>query len=224
MTPTSEPVTAPAPIVTTAPVLWEAGRPITSAEVVVAPPGLGEVRVKLSAAGVCHSCLHAVDGTQPGIPMPVVLGDEGAGVVEAVGPGCQRIRVGDHVVISWAPSCGTCRFCLSGRPVLCLNGGPVGHMRDGTTRFSVDGQAYHYGPATIAPYTVVDESAAIPVVPDVPLDRAVLVGCSVATGVGAVVNTARARFGSSVAVFGCGGIGLNAIQGGLLVGARRSSP
>ena len=204
-----------------APVLWRAGEPMVMEDLVVAPPGPGEVRVRMAASGVCHSCLHVVDGSHGGIPFPVVLGDEGAGVIEAVGDGCRRHRVGDPVVVSWAPSCGQCRFCALGRPVLCVNGAPVGFLPDGTTRFSVAGRdVHHFGPATYAPLTVVAESAAISITPRMPLDRAALIGCSVATGVGAVVNTANARLGSSVAVFGCGGVGLNAIQGAVLAGAH----
>jgi S-(hydroxymethyl)glutathione dehydrogenase/alcohol dehydrogenase len=173
------------------------------------------------ASGVCRSCLHAMDGTHGGIPFPVVLGDEGAGVVESVGEGCTRVEVGHPVVISWAPSCGRCRFCVVGRPVLCTNGAPVGFLTDGTTRFALGGRLlHHFGPATYAPFVVVHESVAIPIDPRMPLDRAALVGCAVATGIGAVVNTANARLGTSVAVFGCGGVGLNAVQGGAIVGAH----
>jgi S-(hydroxymethyl)glutathione dehydrogenase / alcohol dehydrogenase len=180
-----------------------------------------EVRVRMVASGVCHSCLSVVDGTHTRMPKPVVLGDEGAGVIDAVGPGC-RLDVGDHVVLSWAPGCGHCRWCLSGRPVLCLNGPPPGLMPDGSTRFrSSDGTpVHHYGPATYAPYTVVAERAAIRVPKEIPLDVAALIGCSVATGVGGVVNAARVRPGDSIAIFGCGGIGLNAVQGAALAGAH----
>ncbi|MDT4904777.1 MAG: S-(hydroxymethyl)glutathione dehydrogenase / alcohol dehydrogenase [Pseudonocardiales bacterium] len=203
------------------PVLRAVGRPMLMEEVAVAPPGPGEVRVRMAASGVCHSCLHVADGSHGGLPFPIVLGDEGAGVVEAVGAHCSRVRVGDPVILSWAPSCGWCRFCSVGRPVLCLNGAPGGFMTDGTTRFTSGGQpVHHLGPATYAPYVVVHESAAITIDPTMPLDRAALIGCAVATGVGAVVNTAQARPGSSLAVFGCGGVGLNAIQGGVIVGAN----
>lgn len=209
-----------ASITTSAPVLREIGRPMELEELEVAPPGPGEVRIAMTASGVCHSCLHAVDGSHGGVPLPIVLGDEGAGIVESVGAGVGTVRPGDHVVISWAPSCGHCRFCVSGRPVLCLNGAPLGALPDGTVRFFADGTpVHHFGPATYAPYTVVHESAAIPIDPRMPLDTAALIGCAVATGVGAVVNTGGARPGSSVAVFGCGGVGLNAVQGAALVGA-----
>jgi S-(hydroxymethyl)glutathione dehydrogenase/alcohol dehydrogenase len=204
-----------------APVLWGAGQPMVMEDLVVAPPGPGEVRIRMVASGVCHSCLHVADGSHGGIPFPIVLGDEGAGVVEAVGDGCRRHQPGDPVIVSWAPSCGQCRFCAVGRPALCVNGAPVGFLADGTTRFSASGTAvHHFGPATYAPLAVVAETAAIKIAPKMPLDRAALIGCAVATGVGAVVNTANARLGSSVAVFGCGGVGLNAIQGAVLAGAH----
>lgn len=173
------------------------------------------------ATGVCHSCLHAADGSHHGIPMPIVLGDEGAGVVEAVGPGCTRVEVGAHVVLSWAPGCGACRACAVGRPALCSEQPPLGVMEDGETRFSLGDEAvYHYGPATYSPFVTVSERAAVPIDDRIPLEVAALVGCSVATGVGAVVNAAQPRAGESVAVFGCGGVGLNAVQGAALVGAH----
>lgn len=202
------------------PVMRAVGEPIAIEPVDIAPPGPGEVRVRMAASGVCHSCLHAWDGTHGGVPLPVVLGDEGAGVIESVGAGVTLTKPGDHVVISWAPNCGRCRFCTVGRPSLCVNGAPLGFQRDGTTRFSIAGEpVHHFGPATYSPYVVVDQSAAIPIDKDVPLDIAAMLGCAVATGVGAVVRTAKATLGSSVAVFGCGGVGLNAIQGAMLVGA-----
>ena len=203
-----------------APVMRAIGEPIMLEEIDVAPPGPGEVRVQMVASGVCHSCLHAWDGTHGGMPLPIILGDEGAGVVESVGLGVTTVEAGDHVVISWAPNCGRCRFCTVGRPTLCDRGAPFGRMKDGTTRFTSAGEpVHHFGPATYAPVIVVDESAAIRIDKRVPLDRAALLGCAVSTGVGAVVRTAGATLGTSVAVFGCGGVGLNAVQGALLVGA-----
>jgi S-(hydroxymethyl)glutathione dehydrogenase / alcohol dehydrogenase len=207
-------------IVTMAPVLRAVGEPMALEEVTVAAPGPNEVRVRMVASGVCHSCLHVADGSHSGLPLPIVLGDEGAGVVEAVGANCTRVRVGDPVILSWVSPCGWCRFCAVGRPALCVNGAPAGYLTDGTTRMSARGEpVHHLGPATYAPFAVVPESAAIRIDPAMPLDRAALVGCAVATGVGAVVNTARARPGDSLAVFGCGGVGLNAVQGGVIVGA-----
>lgn len=214
-------MTAAQPIVTAAPVLREVGMPLILEEIEVAPPGPDEVRVRMVASGVCHSCLHVADGSHGGLPLPIVLGDEGAGVVEAVGSHCRRVRVGDPVILSWVSPCGWCRWCAVGRPALCVNGAPAGFLPDGTTRMrATDGASIHHlGPATYAPYAVVHESAAIRIDPRMPLDRAALIGCAVATGVGAVVNTAGARPGDSVAVFGCGGVGLNAIQGATIVGA-----
>jgi S-(hydroxymethyl)glutathione dehydrogenase/alcohol dehydrogenase len=214
-------MTTAQPIVTSAPVLREVGRPILMEELEVAAPGPDEVRVRMVASGVCHSCLHVADGSHSGLPLPIVLGDEGAGVVEAVGSRVRRVQVGDPVILSWIAPCGWCRWCAVGRPVLCLNGAPAGYLPDGTTRMTAaDGSpVHHLGPATFAPYAVVPESSAIRIDPRIPLDRAALIGCAVATGVGAVVNTAQARPGNSVAVFGCGGVGLNAIQGGVIVGA-----
>jgi len=204
-----------------APVLDAIGGPLRLAEVTLGEPEPGEVLVRMAAAGICHSCLHAMDGSHGGMPLPLLLGDEGAGVVEQVGPGVVDVEVGDHVVLSWAPSCGRCRFCVAGRPVLCRRRPPAGVMNDGTTRLRLDGgPLYHFGPATYAPYAVVAEGAAIPIRRDLPLDVAAMIGCAVATGVGAVVNTAGAHLGDSVAVIGCGGVGLNSVQGARLVGAH----
>lgn len=203
------------------PVLTEIGGSLETRQVDLDPPKRNEVLVKMVAAGICHSCLHAMDGSHGGMPLPLVLGDEGAGVVEEIGPDVTEVAVGDHVVLSWAPNCGKCRFCVAGRPVLCRRGAKAGHLRDGTTRFHMEGKPlHHFGPATYAPYTVVAESAAIPIRKDLPLDVAAMIGCAVATGVGAVVNTAAAHLGDLVAVVGCGGVGLNAIQGARLVGAH----
>lgn len=205
----------------TAPVLSETGAELELTELTLDPPRNDEVLVRMAASGICHSCLHAMDGSHGGMPLPLVLGDEGAGVVEEVGSGVDGVAVGDHVVISWAPFCGRCKFCVSGRPVLCERGAPAGHMPDGTTRFRRSGEpVHHFGPATYSPFTVVHSSAAIPIRRDLPLDSAAMIGCAVATGVGAVVNTSGARLGDSIAVFGCGGVGLNAVQGAKLVGGH----
>jgi len=205
----------------TAPVLPSIGAPLEMREVTLDPPRRDEIMVRMVASGICHSCLHAMDGSHGGMPTPLVLGDEGAGVVEAVGEDVDDVVVGDHVVISWAPSCGRCKFCVAGRPVLCRRGAPAGYLPDGTTRLHLDGAPlHHFGPATYGRYTVVHSSAAIPVRKDLPLEIAAMIGCAVATGVGAVINTSGARLGDSLAVFGCGGVGLNAIQGAGLIGAH----
>jgi len=205
-----------------APVLHAVGGPIRLEEVDLDEPRAGEVRVQLAASGVCHSCLHVVDGSLTGAPLPIVLGDEGAGIVESVGPGVETVGPGDHVIISWAPTCGRCRMCIVGRPVLCERQSAFGYMADGTTRMHLDGRdVHHFGVSTYAPSIVIPESCAIRIRDDMPLDRAALIGCCVPTGVGAVVNTAGVRPGQSVAVFGCGGIGLNSIQGARLVSASQ---
>jgi S-(hydroxymethyl)glutathione dehydrogenase / alcohol dehydrogenase len=205
-----------------APVLTAVGEPLVVEEVELEAPREGEVLVRMAASGVCHSCLHAADGSWQGTPVPMVLGDEGAGVVEQVGPGVARLRPGDHVILSWAPTCGRCHYCVTGRPVICEDRPPHHRMRDGTTRLRLgDTDVYHYGSvATFGPYSVVPESCAVKIRADMPLDKAALIGCSVMTGVGAVINTARVPPGASLVVVGCGGIGLNAVQGGRLVNAE----
>jgi S-(hydroxymethyl)glutathione dehydrogenase/alcohol dehydrogenase len=204
-----------------APLLYRQAEPLGVEEIELEPPRDGEVLVRMAASGVCHSCLHAADGSWANVPTPMVLGDEGAGVVEAIGPGVRSVAPGDHVILSWAPSCGQCRYCVTGRPQLCARRPEPYHMFDGTTRMRWRGApVYHYGyVASFAPWTVVPESCAVTIRQDMPLDKAALIGCSVMTGAGAVLNTAKVPAGASLAVFGAGGIGLNAIQGGALVGA-----
>ena len=204
-------------------VLFEQRMPLKVEDVELEGPRAGEVRVRMVASGVCHSCLHAADGSWKNVPMPIVLGDEGAGVVDGVGPGVQTLKTGDHVILSWAPTCGRCHYCVIGRPNLCEQRRPgQGVLLDGTTRMSVGGRpVYQYGHvATYASVTVVAESSAIAIDKDMPLDRAALIGCSVMTGVGAVINTAAVPPGASMAVFGVGGVGLNAVQGGAMVAAQ----
>lgn len=197
-------------------VLFEQRKPLGVEEVELQDPRDGEVLVRMAASGVCHSCLHAADGSWASMKVPMVLGDEGAGIVEKVGPGVSSLQVGDHVILSWAPTCGRCRYCVSGRPVLCERRPPPGCMYDGTTRMTLRGQpVYHYGTvATFGSKTVVPENCAIPIRKDFPLDKAALIGCSVTTGLCSVLNVAQVPAGASMAVFGTGGIGLNAIQGG----------
>ncbi len=204
-------------------VLFAPRTPLKLADVELEAPRAGEVRVRMVASGVCHSCLHAADGSWQNVPMPIVLGDEGAGVVEAVGPGVQTLTAGDHVILSWAPTCGRCHYCVIGRPNLCEKRRPgQGVLPDGTTRLSLGGRpVYQYGHvATYASVTVVAESSAIAIDKDMPLDRAALIGCSVMTGVGAVINTAQVPPGASMAIFGVGGVGLNVVQGGAMVAAQ----
>jgi S-(hydroxymethyl)glutathione dehydrogenase / alcohol dehydrogenase len=186
-------------------------------------PQQGEVLVKIAACGVCHSDYHLATGTTRH-PMPVVCGHEGAGVVEAVGEGVTRLRGGDHVTLSWTPDCGECFYCQRGRPNLCETfTEPIwaGTMLDGTTRLHRNGDSvYHYcGLATFAEYVVVPQESCVPIRKDVPLQVAALVGCAVATGVGSVLYTAGVRPAESVVVLGCGGVGLNIVQGAALAGA-----
>ncbi|HYJ76280.1 MAG TPA: Zn-dependent alcohol dehydrogenase [Kineosporiaceae bacterium] len=203
-----------------------AGAPIEVREVDLAPPRAGEVEVAVTAAGVCHSDLHVVRGEWP-LPTPLVLGHEGSGVVTAVGDGVQGLEVGDHVVLSWVPSCGDCRYCRDGRPARCERFAqvvaPDGVLLDGTSRLTIDGApAHHYlGVSSFAERAVVPASGAVKVRRDAPLDLLALVGCAVATGVGAVRNTAGVPAGATVAVIGCGGVGLSVVQGARLAGAGR---
>lgn len=189
-------------------------------------PHAGEVRVKIAASGVCHSDWHVATGTTRH-PMPCVAGHEGAGVVESVGAGVTRIKPGDHVALSWTPDCGDCFYCRRGQPNLCETyTEPIwqGVMLDGTPRLHrLDGSpVYAYcGLATFAEYVVVPEQSCVPIHRDVPLATAALVGCAVATGVGAALYTAQVRPGDSVVVIGAGGVGLNVIQGAALAGASR---
>lgn len=187
------------------------------------PPKQGEVLVRVAACGVCHSDYHLLTGTTQH-PLPVVCGHEGAGIVEAIGEGVSRVQPGDHVILNWAPACETCFYCQHGKSNLCETfTGPIwaGTMLDGTPRLYRDGQpVYHYcGLASFAEYTVVPAQSCIPIRKDVPLKIASLVGCAVATGFGAAVYTAGVRPGESVVVFGCGGVGLNTLQGAALCGA-----
>ena len=188
-------------------------------------PRSGEVLVKIAAVGVCHSDWHLVTGATKH-PMPVIAGHEGAGVVEAVGDGVEDIHVGDRVVLSWAPACGHCFYCLRDRPNLCETyTAPIwaGTMLDGTTRHALNGKpVYSYcGLAAFATHTVVPRRSCMAVRKDVPLESACLVGCAVATGVGAAIFTARVRTGETCVVFGCGGVGLSIIQGCRLAGASQ---
>jgi S-(hydroxymethyl)glutathione dehydrogenase/alcohol dehydrogenase len=202
------------------------GQPVRVIEVELAPPRAGEVEVAVAAAGVCHSDLHVVRGDWQH-PTPVVLGHEGSGIVAAVGPGVTALSPGDHVVLSWVPACGRCRYCRLGRPAQCQLAAemiaPGGVLYDGTSRLWIDGRpAYHYlGVSSFADRVIVPETGAIRVRPDAPLELAALVGCAVATGVGAVRNTAGVQPGATVAIIGCGGVGLSCVQGARLAGAAR---
>ncbi len=201
-------------------------QPVRVTDVDLAPPGAGEVKVKIAAAGVCHSDLHVRRGEWQ-VPTPLVMGHEGSGVIAEVGPGVAGLAEGDHVVLSWVAPCGQCRYCRAGREARCQLAAtvvaPGGVLQDGTSRLSAGGErVYHYlGVSSFAEYAVVPASGAIRVRDDAPLDVVALVGCAVATGVGAVTNTASVEPGAIVAVIGCGGVGLSVVQGARLAGAER---
>jgi S-(hydroxymethyl)glutathione dehydrogenase/alcohol dehydrogenase len=202
----------------------EHNKPVLVEDIAVDPPRRGEVTVRLGACGVCHSDLSVVTGTIA-LPLPIVLGHEGAGVVEEVGEGVGELAQGDHVAFSFIYMCGKCRFCLSGRPVLCLEQGrALTTPLEGTPRVhDASGKPLNIfsGCGAMAQYATVSAENLIKIDAGIPLECAALVGCGVTTGVGAVFNTARVKPGSSVAVFGCGGVGLSAIQGARIAGAER---
>jgi S-(hydroxymethyl)glutathione dehydrogenase / alcohol dehydrogenase len=205
-------------------VLEETGAALVLDEVDLAPPQSTEVLVRLHASGVCHSDLNAIDGTAA-TRCPAVLGHEGAGVIEAVGSAVTRVAVGDHVALSWAPSCGMCAECLRDLPQLCSTAWPAmgtGGLLDGTTRLSRGGEpVYHYSLlSTFAEACVVPERSCVPIPREVPFEIAGLVGCAVTTGVGAVWRTAGVRPGDRVAVIGCGGVGLSALMAAAAAGAE----
>lgn len=189
-------------------------------EVDVADPRAGEVRIKLGATGVCHSDLSVVNGTIP-MPLPMVLGHEGAGVVESVGEGVTNVAPGDHVVLSFVPACGQCFHCARGEQQFCMAGAPDGRMLDGTSRVTLDGKELGVMQflGCMSEYSVVPSISVVKIDPSLPMSQAALVGCGVMTGVGAAIKTAEVKTGSTVAVFGCGGVGLSTIQGARLAGA-----
>ena len=206
-------------------ICYERNQPVRVDEVELDPPGREEVRVRLAATGVCHSDLSFVQGIVPG-KLPCVLGHEGAGVVEEIGPGVTHVAPGDKVVLSWVTPCFRCFFCRIGKPQLCELGEQINktnRMPDGTSRVHKDHQDLFVFSAlgTMAEAATVPANAAVKLPRDAPLDRCALLGCAVMTGVGAVFNTAQVTPGSRVAVFGAGGVGLNAIQGAAIAGAER---
>ena len=191
-------------------------------QVELAPPKAHEVKVKMAAAGVCHSDLSVINGTIPQ-PLPIVLGHEGAGVVEAVGEGVTHCKPGDHVVMSFVPNCGRCFHCVRGEAFLCRALPRGATMLDGTSRLSLGGKplAAFCSLGNMAEFVVCPSISVVPIDKSVPLRVAALIGCGVTTGVGAAINTARVAPGSSVAVFGCGGVGIATIQGARIAGAAR---
>jgi S-(hydroxymethyl)glutathione dehydrogenase / alcohol dehydrogenase len=205
-------------------VFRDPARPVEVADVELDPPGPGEVRVRIAAAGVCHSDLHVRRGDWD-VAVPLVMGHEGSGTVVATGAGVSGVREGDHVILSWVPACGRCGPCRAGHPArcdLCADVlAPQGVLYDGTTRLHRGSERIHHylSVSSFAEEVVVPESGAIPVRRDAPLDVMALIGCAVATGVGAVRRTAAVPEGASVAVIGCGGVGVAAIQGARIAGA-----
>jgi S-(hydroxymethyl)glutathione dehydrogenase/alcohol dehydrogenase len=194
------------------------GKPLEIVEIDVAPPKKGEVLVRITHTGVCHTDAFTLSGDDPEGVFPAVLGHEGAGVVVEVGEGVTSVAVGDHVIPLYTAECRECRFCKSGKTNLCQAVRATqgkGLMPDGTTRFSYQGEPiYHYmGTSTFSEYTVVPEISLAKVRDDAPHDKVCLLGCGVTTGIGAVHNTAKVQPGDTVAVFGLGGIGLAVIQG-----------
>lgn len=208
---------------TRAPQPFSESKPLDVVEVDLAPPGRDEVLVKVVAAGLCHSDLSNINGDRPR-PTPIVLGHEAAGIVEQVGEGVEDLRLGDHVVLLFVPSCGHCAACAEGHPVRCepaAIANMAGTLLTGARRLSENGQPINHlaGLAAFAEYTVVARQAVQKIDKRIPLDIAALFGCAVMTGVGAVINTAAVQPGQSVAVVGMGGVGLAAVLGALAVGA-----
>ena len=199
-------------------VAFEAGKPLQIVEIDVAPPKAGEVLVKITHTGVCHTDAFTLSGDDPEGLFPAVLGHEGGGIVVEVGEGVTSVKPGDHVIPLYTAECGKCKFCLSRKTNLCQAVRATqgkGVMPDGTTRFSYNGQPlYHYmGTSTFSEYTVVAEVSLAKINPQAPLEKVCLLGCGVTTGIGATRNAAKVQEGDSVAVFGLGGIGLAVIQG-----------
>jgi S-(hydroxymethyl)glutathione dehydrogenase/alcohol dehydrogenase len=207
-------------------VAFAAGKPLSIEQVDVQGPKAGEVLVRIVATGVCHTDAFTLSGEDPEGMFPVILGHEGGGIVEEVGEGVTSLKVGDHVIPLYTPECGTCEYCLSGKTNLCqrirVTQGK-GVMPDGTSRFSLDGKPIlHYmGTSTFSEYTVLPEISLAKINPAAPLEKVCLLGCGITTGIGAVLNTAKVEPGSSVAVFGMGGIGLSVVQGAVMAKAGR---
>ena len=211
---------------TRAAVAWEAGKPLSIEEVDLEGPKAGEVLVKIVATGVCHTDAFTLSGADPEGMFPVILGHEGGGIVQEVGAGVKSVKPGDHVIPLYTPECGECEYCRSGKTNLCqkirVTQGK-GVMPDGTSRFSIKGKPIlHYmGTSTFSEYTVLPEISLAKINEKAPLDKVCLLGCGVTTGIGAVLNTAKVTPGSTVAVFGLGGIGLAVVQGAVMAKASR---
>src|SRR5215468_4284945 len=204
-------------------VLIEINKPLQILDLEQDPPQTGEVRVKVKAAGVCMSDWHIMNGDWP-LPLPMVLGHEAAGIVVENGPGVTSVKPGDHVIFSFRPHCGRCSYCSQGRTVLCTgrNDTPRWLMHDGTARIKLNGEPINQMAriGTFSEYVVCPAEQVVTVRRDLPWTHAAIIGCSVATGVGAVIRHAAVEAGASVLVIGCGGVGLNVVQGAKLAGAR----
>jgi len=204
---------------------YSQSKPVEVVDVDLDPPGPGEVLVEMKAAGVCHSDLSIVNGSRPR-PMPVVLGHEAAGVVAEVGQGVDHLKVGDHVVFLFVPSCGHCEPCMSGRPVLCEPGfeaNAAGTLFSGAKRLSRNGEAINHqvGISCFAEYAVASANSLMKIDKSLPLDEAALFSCAVVTGAGAVLNTAQMPNGATATIVGLGGVGLNALLAAKMLGAER---
>ncbi|HMK87120.1 MAG TPA: S-(hydroxymethyl)glutathione dehydrogenase/class III alcohol dehydrogenase [Steroidobacteraceae bacterium] len=211
---------------TRAAVAWEAGRPLTIETVDLGGPKRGEILVRLVACGVCQTDAFTLSGADPAGLFPVILGHEGGGIVEDVGTGVKSVKAGDHVIPLYVPECGRCEICRSGRSNQCQTLRATqdqGLMPDGTARFSVKGKRIrHYmGTSTFSEHIVLPEIAVAKINPKAPLDRVSLLGCVITAGIGAVLNTAKVTPGSTVAVFGLGGVGLSVVQGAVMAQASR---
>ncbi|MBA2414027.1 MAG: alcohol dehydrogenase catalytic domain-containing protein, partial [Burkholderiaceae bacterium] len=204
---------------------YAASLPLKIQELDLAPPGAGEILVRIKAAGLCHSDLSVINRDRPR-PMPMALGHEAAGIVEELGAGVTDLVLGDHVVLVFVPSCGHCHPCAEGRPALCEPGAAAngaGTLLSGARRLTRAGQTinHHLGCSAFASHAVVSRRSVIKVDRELPFEHAALFGCAVLTGVGAVINTARVRAGSTVAVVGLGGVGLASVLGAVAAGARQ---
>jgi S-(hydroxymethyl)glutathione dehydrogenase/alcohol dehydrogenase len=207
-------------------VAFEAGKPLSIETVRLAGPRAGEVLIEVKATGICHTDKYTLSGADPEGLFPAILGHEGAGIVVETGPGVTSVKPGDHVIPLYTPECRECEYCLSRKTNLCQKIRVTqgrGEMPDGTSRFSIGPQSIHHymGTSTFANYTVVPEIAVAKIREDAPFDKVCYIGCGVTTGIGAVIFTAKVEAGSTVVVFGLGGIGLNVIQGAKMVGAQR---
>jgi len=205
-------------------VLTEINKPLQLLDLEQEGPKAGEARVKVKATGVCLSDWHIMNGDWP-FPLPFVPGHEAAGIIEEVGEGVTAVKPGDHVIFSFRPNCGYCKYCTNGRSVICVghNDSPRFRMHDGTARLKLNGEPVNQMAriGTFSEFVVCPAEQLVPVRKDLPWTWAAIIGCSVATGVGAVIRHAKVEAGSSMVVVGCGGVGLNAVQGGKIAGASQ---